>query len=71
VCIGACGHVLSCQALNAIASRGPGSVGAYPVLKAPGRVLSRGGGGLRQNRLIGGKIMLIHGYRDGGWKVLM
>jgi hypothetical protein len=34
--VGACGHVLKCQALNIAASQGPGSSGAYPVLKAPG-----------------------------------
>jgi hypothetical protein len=49
--VGTCDHVLSCQALNAAIYRGPGSGGAYPVLKAPGRgceesghVLSWGGG---------------------------
>jgi hypothetical protein len=47
--VGACGHVLSCQALNIATSREPGSVGAYPMLKAlgcgslvPGYVLSLG-----------------------------
>jgi hypothetical protein len=47
--VSACGHVLLCQSLNAVASRGPGSSGAYPVLKAPEcgcweprRVLSQG-----------------------------
>jgi hypothetical protein len=34
--VGAYGHVLSCQALNVIASRGASSDGAYPVLKTPG-----------------------------------
>jgi hypothetical protein len=47
--VGACGHNLSYQTLNVTASRGPGSCGAYSVLKAhghgcrePGRVLSWG-----------------------------
>jgi hypothetical protein len=35
VCVGVCGRVLSCQSLNVAASRGPGSNGAQPVLKAP------------------------------------
>jgi hypothetical protein len=46
---GACGHVLSYHTLNVTAFRGPGSRGAYPVLKSPERgwrelgcVLSRG-----------------------------
>jgi hypothetical protein len=33
--MGACGHVLSCQALNATASRGHSSGGDYLVLKTP------------------------------------
>jgi hypothetical protein len=32
---GACGHVLSCQALNDVVSQGFGSGGACPVLKSP------------------------------------
>jgi hypothetical protein len=36
VCVGSCGHVLSCHALNVTASRGPSPSGTYPVLKAPG-----------------------------------
>jgi hypothetical protein len=71
--VGTCDHVLSCQALNAAIYRGPGSGGAYPVLKAPGRgceesghVLSWGGGGMRQTGLIGGKILPAHGYQDRG-----
>jgi hypothetical protein len=34
--VGACGRFLSCQALNVAASREPGSVGTYLMLKAPG-----------------------------------
>jgi hypothetical protein len=33
--LGACSRVLSCQALNANASWGPASSGAYPIPKAP------------------------------------
>jgi hypothetical protein len=33
--VGSCCYVLSCQALNVTASRGPGSNDAYPVLKHP------------------------------------
>jgi hypothetical protein len=33
--MGACGHVLSCLVLNVTASREPGSVGAYLMLKEP------------------------------------
>jgi hypothetical protein len=33
--VGDCGYVLSCLALNGVASRGPGSRGAYPVLENP------------------------------------
>jgi hypothetical protein len=33
--VSASGHVLLCQSLNVVASRGPGSSGAYPILKAP------------------------------------
>jgi hypothetical protein len=32
-----CGHVLSCQAINATASRDLGTGRAYPVLKALGQ----------------------------------
>jgi hypothetical protein len=32
----ACGHVLSCQALNVATSQGPSSNDAYPALKALG-----------------------------------
>jgi hypothetical protein len=35
VCVGACGYVLSCQALNIIDSRGFGYSGAYPALGSP------------------------------------
>jgi hypothetical protein len=35
--MGICGHVLLCQAFNVAASQEPGSVDAYPMLKAPGR----------------------------------
>jgi hypothetical protein len=33
--VGACGHALSHQALNAFSSRDPDTDKAYPVLKAP------------------------------------
>jgi hypothetical protein len=34
--VGACGNVLSCQALNATISHDPGANNAYPVLKRLG-----------------------------------
>jgi hypothetical protein len=33
--VGACCHVLKWQALNVVASQGAGSIGDYPILKAP------------------------------------
>jgi hypothetical protein len=66
--VDACGHVLLCQILNIIASRGPDSGGAYSVLKAPrhscwkaGHVIGRG---VRWAGLTGGEILSAHGYRD-------
>jgi hypothetical protein len=68
--VGTCGHVLSCQALNVIASRGSGSGDAYPVLKAPGRGCREPGYilscGMRRTRLTGGKILSAHGFLDKG-----
>jgi hypothetical protein len=66
----ACDYVLSCQALNVTASRGPGSGSAYPILKAPG-CSRRGPGVCRAGRMriysgqIGGEIPPISRYRDG------
>jgi hypothetical protein len=40
--VGACGHVLSCQALNVTVSRGPGFGGAYPILEAPRHIPGQG-----------------------------
>jgi hypothetical protein len=69
VCVCTCGHVMSYQALNVVASWGPGSSGAYPVLKALGRgclgpgacVESRE---MRLTGLTGDKILLVYSYQD-------
>jgi hypothetical protein len=67
--VGACGHVLSCQAVNAAASRDPGVGKAYPILKTPewsdgmsGLVSGRGG---RRAERTGGEILPAHDYRNG------
>jgi hypothetical protein len=39
--VGACGLVLSYQALNVVAFRYPGAGKAYPMLKAPGGMAER------------------------------
>jgi hypothetical protein len=63
--MGAYGHVLLCQAFNVVASREPGSVDAYPMLKTlrrgsrdPGYALSRAG-------LAGGEIVSAHVHQCG------
>jgi hypothetical protein len=58
-----CGYALSCQTLNAAASQDPIIDKAYPMLKAPGLVLGRGG---RWNGLIGGEILHACDYRNEG-----
>jgi hypothetical protein len=64
--------VLLCHALNIATSWGSGSSGAYPTLENP-RCGCRGPGcvsrlGLRIKLvgLIGNKILVTHGYRNGG-----
>jgi hypothetical protein len=51
--VGACGYVLSCLALNGVASRGSSSSVAYPVLKKPS-VMAGGGLGVCRAELRGG-----------------
>jgi hypothetical protein len=64
--VGSCGHVLSCQAINASAFWDPDVVRAYLVLKTLGRITwtsrpipGRGG---RQNVEIDGEILPTHDY---------
>jgi hypothetical protein len=64
--MGACGHVLSRQALNDAPPRGSGTGRAYPVLKGPrqsdwipGPIPGQGG---RRNGLTGSEIMSAHDY---------
>jgi hypothetical protein len=68
--VGSCGHVLSCQVINAAASEDPDAGRAYPELKGPGRIdLMPGpivGQGGRRNGQIGGEILPAHGYRKQG-----
>jgi hypothetical protein len=68
--VGACGKVLSRQALNVAAFQDPSASIAYLVLKAlgrsdwmPGLISGRRG---RRNELIGGEIMHAHDYRKEG-----
>jgi hypothetical protein len=42
--VGAYGNIMSCLALNGAASQGPGSSGAYLVLKIPSGVAAKGQG---------------------------
>jgi hypothetical protein len=53
-CMGVCGYILSCQALNNTASQEPGGHGACLVLKSP-HVTRR-----VCNEWTGGKIMSVH-----------
>jgi hypothetical protein len=64
--MGSCGHILSRQAINAAASRDPGTDRAYLLLKALGQgnlmagpVLGQGG---RQNGQTGGEVLPAHIY---------
>jgi hypothetical protein len=63
--VGAFGRVMSCQALNVAASREPSSIGAYPMLKAPGLGFREPGYVLRQAGPTGGEILPAHVYRGG------
>jgi hypothetical protein len=62
--MGACGPILSCHTLNVVASRGPDTGSAYPVLKAlgrsdlmPGLIPGRGG---RRSGLTSSEILPAH-----------
>jgi hypothetical protein len=64
MCVGACDHILSRQALNAVASRDSDTVKAYLVRRTPGRSdwmsgLVPGQGG-QWNGLTGGKILSVN-----------
>jgi hypothetical protein len=68
--MGTCGHVLSCQTLNATASQDPDVSRTYPVPKGPGQSdwmpgpIS--GKEQRWNRLTGGEILPADDYRNEG-----
>jgi hypothetical protein len=59
--MGVCGYVLSCQALNGVASEEPDGHGACLVLKSPWV--------MRQvcNERTGGKILSIHDHGGKVW----
>jgi hypothetical protein len=68
--VGACGHVLSCHAVNTTVSQDPDVGKAYHTLKAlgwsnwmPGPILGREGWRTRQT---GGEILPTHDYRNEG-----
>jgi hypothetical protein len=65
--VSACCRVFLCQTLNVDASLGPGSVGAYPILKAPGCGFRESGYVLSRGDEVGwaDRHHVCHVYRGG------
>jgi hypothetical protein len=69
--VGACGYVLSCQALNGAKLHGPARSGTYLVLESPGCDRRGPESAYREDLqwFVAGEILIVRGYCDGreGW----